>query len=371
MLKFLAEIKNKLTASLPDTPYVLQASYYPALDGVRGVAILVVLLVHIGINHYLRPLHLFLDSGFGVHLFFVLSGFLITTRLLKETVKNGRPSLRRFYFRRALRILPASCFFLGVVAMLNWYYQLNMPVVDFLESLFFLNNLPLKNGTFVTAHFWTLAVEEQFYLTFPLLSYFGINTYFFVASVFVIFVPLISVMGTIGILDIHYLPVQVIRYIFWKGPVMILAGALFAILLIKDMIPRFMLPKCGLLGLLLFILALAIHSRYFVGYIPFLCEYLSALLLAWMLVILVHDRDWLSRIFKSKFFIYTGILSYSVYLWQQPFIGSRAWEPWLHPLRGLPLPVLIVIKLVLITAIACASYYFVERPFLKIKKNFR
>lgn len=111
MLKCLADVRIKRTAPFTGIPYVLQASYYPALDGVRGVAILVVLLAHTGINHYLRPLHLFLDSGFGVHLFFVLSGFLITTRLLKETIKKGTPSLRRFYFRRALRILPASCFF--------------------------------------------------------------------------------------------------------------------------------------------------------------------------------------------------------------------------------------------------------------------
>ena len=89
-------------------PEYLQDTTYPALTGIRGVAIIFVLLYHLGINHFLRQYNSWLTGRTGVDIFFVLSGFLISTLLIKEKINNGRVSLKNFYLRRVLRILPLA-----------------------------------------------------------------------------------------------------------------------------------------------------------------------------------------------------------------------------------------------------------------------
>src|SRR6202000_1097985 len=133
-------------------------------------------------------------SDTGVHIFFVLSGFLIITLLLKEKWRTGGISLKRFYIRRALRILPVAWLFLLVLIALNSWYGLKIPVINFVASFLFFKNLPLPNEPY-TAHFLTLAVEEQFYLVFPLLLIFSTNGYLITALSIVILIPLLSVLG--------------------------------------------------------------------------------------------------------------------------------------------------------------------------------
>src|SRR5579883_1471355 len=99
------------------------ASRIPALDGIRGIAILIVIVAHFGILQ---------GGNFGVDLFFVLSGFLITSILLQEQRKNGRVSISKFYLRRALRLLPAL-FFLVICVLI--YTFMMQPYSRFLLAL--------------------------------------------------------------------------------------------------------------------------------------------------------------------------------------------------------------------------------------------
>jgi len=136
----------------------------PALDGLRGVAILLVLL-----GHALPGLPV--AGPAGVSVFFALSGFLITTVLLETRDRIGRPGLGGFYLRRARRLFPAVGVFLAVVAIADalWWPWLTRPA-DLLASVFYVRNIQLTHQAADGAlpHLWSLSVEEQFYLLWPL-----------------------------------------------------------------------------------------------------------------------------------------------------------------------------------------------------------
>ena len=359
-----------LFSKISTVPDFLRQSYYHPLDGFRGVAILAVILAHIGANYYTRAAHFFIDSRFGVHLFFVLSGFLITTLLIKEKINTGKISLMHFYVRLVLKIIPVAYLFLLVAIVLNHNYRLAVPVSDFLASFFFLKNLPIQNQP-LTAHFWTLAVEEQFYLAFPLLLTAGIDKYFYTAFFIVIIIPLVSILGHFQIINPHCPAVKVMMYLFWKGPVMILIGSVWAILIFKGVPLNLKISKYYLTDLALFVAALVIQNKYFIGYIPYVSELVSALLTSYILASVIKNRSLLTILLENRLLGYIGVISYSLYMWQELFIGNRAWEPWLSPLRGLPIYQLILIKLTLIFVIGLLSWYLIERKFLRLKARFR
>ncbi len=143
--------------------------YTPALDGIRGIAILLVLGMHTQIA--------FLQGGFiGVEVFFVLSGFLITTILLKEFDTSGRIDFRNFYIRRFLRLFPALILMLIVLNTFTLLFQTSeiqtAALKGSLVTLFYLSNWVRALNLFdlvYLQHTWSLAIEEQFYIIFPLL----------------------------------------------------------------------------------------------------------------------------------------------------------------------------------------------------------
>jgi|GEM_PF-5512959 len=140
---------------------------YQALDGVRAVAILFVLLAHVrgssGAPEYPSWWwHLGDIGNLGVRIFFVLSGFIITHILLRESARWKRIDIRAFYVRRVFRIIPPLAALMGVVAlgMVLGCWQVSMR--QFLMTLAFLGNY--TSGCWILSHLWSLAVEEQFYL---------------------------------------------------------------------------------------------------------------------------------------------------------------------------------------------------------------
>ena len=155
----------------PVVPFSL--GYRPSLDGLRGVSILAVMSYHLGL----------IRGGFlGVDIFFVLSGFLITTLLTDEWIRSGSISFRKFYMRRALRLLPAlvvlaiTCDFATVIfARLYWPPEAFVPVVfgmayASLVALFYVTNWVMISGQtlWILGHTWSLSIEEQFYVLWPL-----------------------------------------------------------------------------------------------------------------------------------------------------------------------------------------------------------
>ena len=146
-----------------------QKGYVPGLDGIRALAITLVLFSHSTIFDQFTHLYAFGKvAGYaGVTVFFVLSGYLITTLLLREEERVGGISPRLFYLRRALRLFPALWLYLMVVWII-WLagWLPNIPWYDFISSLFYFRNL--VGSGYETGHLWTLSLEEQFYLLWPI-----------------------------------------------------------------------------------------------------------------------------------------------------------------------------------------------------------
>jgi len=160
----------KFSGAAPDYLRVTRAArlgYVPALDGLRGVAILLV----VGRHAFLTPY----NGGYGVDLFFVLSGYLITTLLLEERDRSARISLRAFYVRRARRLLPALAFMLACyLAAMAAVGHAAVAARETAAAGFYTANVvqawwPHVIGRSAIGPLWSLAQEEQFYLVFPLL----------------------------------------------------------------------------------------------------------------------------------------------------------------------------------------------------------
>jgi peptidoglycan/LPS O-acetylase OafA/YrhL len=144
----------------------------PSVDGWRALSIALVLGAHSlstpgfpGRNLFFGSFPILFDGNLGVRFFFVISGFLITYLLIQEYDRNGSVSLRKFYLRRALRILPVYLAFLIVVAVLQVFTKLHQDFITWVGDLTFTANL-LPRGI-ISNHLWSLSVEEQFYLLWP------------------------------------------------------------------------------------------------------------------------------------------------------------------------------------------------------------
>jgi len=146
-------------------------TYFPAFDVFRGFAIIAVMLAHTpGFRNILDPIRPL--GVLGVHMFFALSGFLITHRFLEEAQQTGGVALKGFYKRRARRILPPAAIYLAVLAVLGpVLHWLPTNKAEITSALLFYRNLyqaPAPYGWY-TGHFWSLSIEEEFYMAWPVL----------------------------------------------------------------------------------------------------------------------------------------------------------------------------------------------------------
>jgi len=150
------------------------ALYLPTLDGWRALAILAVIFHHANLFSAgpLSDQWIFQNGYEGVDVFFAISGLLICWRLLDEESRRGRISLRNFYIRRAFRILPPAVIYLIAIAILSAIGLIHASAKELLASLLFFRNYLVQLGHFsvspwFTGHFWSLSVEEHFYLLLP------------------------------------------------------------------------------------------------------------------------------------------------------------------------------------------------------------
>jgi peptidoglycan/LPS O-acetylase OafA/YrhL len=307
----------------------------PALDGIRAVAIAFVLLHHI----YLNALHASIVGPFGVTLFLVLSGFLITRVMLEDERRAGRLRLRRFYWRRAWRILPAFYVYLAVVAGLAALRLIPSPSPkEWLASVLYFRNF-VAGGNWQTGHLWSLSLEEQFYFCWPGLFVLtrGFRLRFIVLAV--------VTLTTLRFCLIYLHRVDTAALML--NPVLrmdtFLIGGAFAI---GKWPPRLPSGLCLIASLIWFRLALE-HRGTWAVWTP-----VAALLIGLTVASTIESRGFTVRLLSTGPLVWIGTLSYSMYLWQQVFIGEARLRWW---------------SLLAIVGISAASYYFVERPCLKLK----
>lgn len=331
--------------------------YRREIDGLRAVAVLPVIFFHAGFSVF--------SGGFvGVDVFFVISGYLITSILIAE-LEQGKFSIARFYERRARRILPAL--FVVMLACLPFAYMWMLPpqLKDFAQSLvsvvFFASNILFwrESGYFAAAaelkpllHTWSLAVEEQYYLLFPLflllLWRFGRQRVFWAIIFIAVASLLLAEWGwrNSRTANFYLAPTRA-----WE----LLAGSICAFLTVGKM--QRSSNVLSISGLALIVFAIFAYS----DKTPFPSVYTLAPVAGTGLVILfAGENTWVARLLSLRGFVGIGLISYSAYLWHQPlfaFARLRSVTETSQVLMG----VLAIAALLL----AWATWRYVEQPFRK------
>ncbi|NNU33630.1 acyltransferase [Mucilaginibacter sp. S1162] len=148
---------------------IANQKHIPSLDGLRGVSIIMVVVSHLTLSSNYFYTMIF-NGPLGVNIFFVISGFLITSLCLKEKLLTGTISLKDFYIRRVLRIFPVAYLYIAVVFILDHFFHLQIAWFQYLAALFYIMNFSYfraHGDTVQLGHYWSLSIEEQFYIIFP------------------------------------------------------------------------------------------------------------------------------------------------------------------------------------------------------------
>lgn len=343
-------------------PARLSTSYLPSLDGLRALSVTMVIASHIFLNTVYGDL---ISARSWVQVFFVISGFLITTLLLKERSRTQDISLERFYIRRLLRIFPVAYLFLGVVVCLNIGFGLQITPLSFASAALYLKNFHCLSGTdWQTGHFWSLAVEEQFYLVFPFILRYNYKLFVRVVIGFILLQPLVNIFAYHGGSNTGFQLALV--DVTGRGTTYILWGSLCAILYYKGIIPDALLRRFRFAAPFLLLAVIATEAR---GILNFpgketIDLYVNAPLLCAVLLLSLQPGGWFYGFLNNRFVARVGVLSYSLYIWQQLFTHN---QPWAHAFPHADSP---WINLPALAVTASVSYYCFEKKFLRLKERF-
>lgn len=322
----------------------------PSLDGLRAISISMVVLAHSGLSRA--------NAFLGVTIFFVISGFLITTLLVQEREETGTISLRGFYFRRFTRIFPAYYAALLTLLLLSRFSALALKMPCWFASVAFVRNYatPVEHSAdWFTAHFWSLSVEEQFYLFWPpLLTLVGRRKGAWISLALILVAPLLR-LGTYFALPTmrnelgYFTHTRVDALMFGCFVAVVRDSSMLRRAL--DLAYRWFLPTAA-------VLFLGVVSPYLGG--RFGAVY--ALPVGWSLdlaaITLVllwaveHPKSLAGRALNAKPVAHLGVISYSLYLWQQLLTPYHPWG-----------------ALAAIVVAEC-SYYGLERPVLRWRARF-
>lgn len=339
-------------------------AYRSDIDGLRAIAIIPVVLFHAGFEYF--------SGGYvGVDIFFVISGYLITSIMLKEQ-ETGIFTIVNFYERRIRRIFPALFFVMLACIPFAWVLLLPHELKEFGKSVIsvslFSSNIFfwLESDYFAAdaeliplLHTWSLAVEEQFYLIFPLImiTFWGLGKrcLFGIISIIAIFSFALTEWGWRSFPEANF---YLIHTRAWE----LLIGALVAFYLSSNKQAQGYNAELGSI----FGLGLILFSVFFLNKThPFPSLYALPPTIGTALVILFTSRETLVyKLLSLKLFVFIGLISYSAYLWHQPiFTFSRVYfidEPrsWLMGLLS-----------ILAFILAYLSWRFIESPF-RIKHRF-
>jgi peptidoglycan/LPS O-acetylase OafA/YrhL len=316
----------------------------PSLDGLRAISIALVIL-----SHLVKWKHVSLEvlgsyGALGVHVFFVLSGYLITSLLLREYERSSTISLRDFYIRRAFRIFPAAFVFLAVVIVLYWH---QMRWYHVAAAVFYAANMDIARP-WIFGHLWSLSIEEQFYLLWP----FAIKKWQSHKTAILLCVLVATPVFWVGL---HAFKVR--NGLLGSLPAyadQLAIGCLLAIFA-----PR--LPKIRgsvALGMVLAAVLIPWFPATSAGRTLFMLFVLHPLLNVCLAGLVLHVIQVPYRVLNWLPVAWLGKISYSLYLWQELFCSN----PSLHLGYFLVVPAL---------ACACLSYYCVEQPMLRLRERYQ
>ena len=329
--------------------------YRAEIDGLRALAVVPVILFHAGFE-------LFSGGFVGVDVFFVISGYLITTILI-EDLENQRFSIVNFYERRARRILPALFFVMLVCLPFAWMWMLPSQMKDFSQSLIavslFASNVLFwrESGYFDAAaeekpllHTWSLAVEEQYYVLFPIFLIlawrFGKNRVFWMIVVMAAISLILSEWGwrNKASANFYLAPTRA-----WE----LFAGSIAAFIVQKQGVQKN--NSLATLGLAAIIFSIFCYDET----TPFPSVYALVPVLGVVLLVLYADKEtFAAKILSTKVFVGIGLISYSAYLWHQPLFSFA------RIVSSNTFPTTLYSSLVVVSfGLAYLSWKYIEQPF--------
>lgn len=293
----------------------------PALDGWRGIAILLVLVDHLQSFIKWRSFWPWSETGqHGVTVFFVLSGFLITSKLL-QTPRG----LKRFYMRRFFRLMPVAWAYILAICLLT-----KIPHISVLGCLFFFRNY--THLDWYTEHFWSLSMEEQFYLVWPcVLIVFGRRN-----------ARWIAISGALAVALWRYWHWAYFDHYPLAFHTQVRADALLVGCLAALIAPKIRIEAAATAIIVLLYCMLRFHR------LPPLIENLA--IAALILYSVQNPASLSSRVVAWRPLSWLGVVSYSIYVWQQ--VCFKPTRPYWSPL--------------MIPVLALCSYYLLEKPCVRI-----
>jgi len=367
---------DSVRAKATDTPISELApaplrNHLASLDGLRALSIFFVLLAHSSpgegdiLTYY---------GHLGVSIFFVISGTLITWLMIREREETGSLSLPDFYIRRALRILPVYWLLILCVIALNSTHIIEITWPDILRAFTFTHNYPPGKAispdyAWWLHHTWSLSLEEQFYLVWPSLFAFlprRISKYL---------AALLAMSGPILRVANYYLFPSLRGEeggMFHTRIDILMMGCVLAFLLSSPTwVAKLKKVSAGPVLIACCAFLVVVEPLTVTRYKPHTIAHaivgagvptLEAALIAVCILLLVVKRSGVAyNVFNRPILTHFGKLSYSLYLWQQLFLGSAIGSNSLSLLWRLPCIYLISI----------CSFNFLEMPFLKLRKRFR
>ena len=347
----------------------MKLTYRPEIDGLRAIAVVSVILYHTQI--FILGHEPFKGGFIGVDIFFVISGYLISSIILKELVTTGSFSFKHFYERRVRRIIPALLFVMFVSLPFAWILLLPISFIDFsksiLYSLGFSSNFYFwfsgerygeESGLLKPfLHTWSLSVEEQFYILFPIVLFITFK-YF---RKYLIHIMIFGFAISLGLADwgsrYYIFSASFNFYVLPTRGWELLSGSMLAYFEItnghrsKNKILNLILPTTGLI--------LIAHSILFFNDEMFHPSFytLSPIIGVCLIIWFSEKNEIITKLLSTKLFVGTGLISYSLYLWHYPIFAFARISEFI---QGSLFNKLLIGIIILILSIL--TYYFIEQP---------
>ncbi|MGD0482988.1 MAG: acyltransferase [Terracidiphilus sp.] len=339
----------------------VKSEHVPSLDGLRAISISLVFLGHLmGTRRFFN-----MDLGIGnyaqlgVVVFFVISGYLITRLMLLEHAKTGRVSLKLFYERRIVRLFPAAYTYIACVCLLCLAGIVHLRATDIWHAVTYTVNFLPNRGKQI-GHLWSLSVEEQFYLIWPCtLVLLGRRRAGWAAVGVILFGPVARFSNWLFLRGTPYHDLQMFPMVADSLAIGCLLAMVSSWLEARNWYLQLFRPVYSI-GLLALVVLINRYLGYTVVYV------FGTSVINLCLAVLIHrsvycSRDLAGKVLNWKPIAFVGVLSYSLYLWQQLFLNadSSAWA------CSFPQ------NLVFAIAAALASYFLLEKPLLELRRRLR
>lgn len=357
-------------AALPQTSRLmntLNSKQIPSLDGIRAVAVLLVIFNHLGVTHA--------PEGRGVLTFFVLSGFLIIWTLLKESDHYGDISIGNFYLRRVLRLFPAFYVLWGLHFAIIYLTQgrlSSVAIADYAAAFFYVRNyrraLSIHPHQYL-GHTWALSIEEQFYLLWPWLLSFLQKDLRRLTRILIALIGAVDLYRIVLFFKFH-VSREWLNFSFDCRVDHLLVGCLLAVLLKRGVLMQFwdfITSRIwfSLVTLGLIIGSIALNTYFGLAYKAAVGFVIDPLLTALLLVqVIAFANSWTWGWLNWKPTQYIGRISYSMFLYQGV---TNYWANRMFADRSRLVVIAVAVSLAIV--VGSASYYIIELKFLKLKSK--